>query len=332
MKPTMSRLPPGPPLLGAIVLLAALSLAIAAGAAAVQFAQFDGVVKPAPADARRLGGYFSPPYKSGPPPSVIGEMLVRNAPAKLRAGCAATVAGWGAAARGSGRVTVRILAMVNGTAWFAYRCASHEPRFAGDYTEQLAAFNTTRKKIEFLKLSTADDRGDTLYHVGYSQTVKLHGAGNSAAFEVFAVTGNLGGGESRTAGAPSAQNRAEQYRETENRFVVVANSAPAAKVVLSLVTARHRPAGTNRKVAAGGEASGEYQAALQYEHDLAGHLTAIVAYARSSTASGPPRFTVTRFAWNRHKFRFTETAPEAGRKRHRPPAPQPWEPLPPVPR
>ncbi len=328
MKPILSSLPP---VLGATVLLAVLSLGASAGAATVKLVQFDGVVKPAPADARRLAGYFSPPYKSGPPPSVIGEMLIRNAPAKLRAGCAAAVDSWGAGAHGSSRVTVRILAMVNGTAWFAYRCASHEARFAGDYTEQLAGFNTARKQIEFLKLSTPDDRGDTLYHVGYSQTVKLHGAENSAAFQVFAVTAKLGDGESRTAGASPGQNRAERYGASENRFVIVANSAPASKVVLSLVTARHRPDAANRNVAAVGGASGEYHAALQYEHDLTGHLTAVVVYARGSTAGGQPRFTVTRFAWNRHKSRFAETAPEAGRKRHRPQQQQQqWVPLPPV--
>jgi len=65
-----------------------------------------------------------------------------------------------------------------------------------------------------------------------ANVLKLIGAENSAAFELFAVNSTPVDGKA---------NRSTRDRVSENRYVIVANSAAATKIVLSLVTARVRP-------------------------------------------------------------------------------------------
>jgi hypothetical protein len=326
MKPSRRPLP-----LAATAILAALYLAASAVAATVNLAQSDQAVAPAPADARRLATYFSPPYQAGPLPSAVEEILARSAPAELRAGCAAMVDSWGPAARGTSRLSVRILAVAGGSAWLAYRCDSRDsrlPQFEGNYSERLAVFNSARRIIQFLDLKASEDTTATLYHVGLAETLKLRGAENSAAFEVFAVGSSpADGGASRDAGDSSSQDRATQDGQAENRFVVIANSATAAKLVLALVTARKRTGARNGDTAgAGASDSDEYRAALHFDHDLTGHLTAIEAYYRAAPPGARSRFGVLRYAWNPATFTFAVAKPLA-----RPAHPQQPVRLPPVP-
>jgi len=309
---------PTPLLLLAVAMLVALSLAVPVAAATVNFAQSSEAIAPAPADARRLAAYFSPPYQAGPMPPAVEEILLRDASANLRAGCAATVDRFGAAARGSSRISLSILAVAGGSAWLAYRCDSRLPQFDGAYSERLAVFNSARRTIQFLDLKTSDDTADALYHVGLAETVKLRAAENSAAFEVFAMS-------------PS-HDRAGPPRQAENRFVVIANSRTQARTALSVVTARHRPAtaidaapGVTPRVAAGDV----YRAGIRFDHDLTGNLTAVVAYYRDVHA----RSGVTRYEWIPAAFRFAVARPiplpPVGAESE-PAAEQPPIPLPPV--
>jgi hypothetical protein len=323
MKPTLSSRPLR---LAATVILAALYLAASTVAATVNLAQSDQAVAPAPADARRLAAYFSPPYQAGPLP-VADEILARSAPAELRIGCAAMVDSWGRSARGSSRVSIRILAVAGGSAWIAYRCDSRIPQFEGNYSERLAAFNSARRLIEFLDLKANEDTAATLYHIGLATTLKLRGAENSAAFVVFAV------GSSPLQERSASRDSAAPQGQAENRYVVVANSATAARPVLVLVTARRRRGASVGGDAAGTEPTGadssnsdEYRAALRFDHDLSGHLTAIEAYYRAAPPGARSRFGVLRYVWNPARFTFAAAKPLA-----RPPRLQAPTRLPPVP-
>ena len=328
MKPSPSRLPI---LLAATALIAALAPATRAVPATVNLVQSNQVVAPAPADARRLSTYFSPPYQAGPLPPAVEEILLRNAPADLRAQCATMVASWGATARGSSRVSLRILGVADGSAWVTYRCGSRLPQFDGNYSERLAAFNSTRGTIQFLDLKANEDTAATLYHVGLAATLKLHGAENSASFVVFAVSFNPArGSTSREASAAAPQRDASAQDSAgrdhagydgpaENRLVVIANSAGATKPVLSLVTARKRP-GARIGDTADGNASDvdEYRAGLRYEHDLAGYLTAVGAYYRDAPPGAHPRFGVVRYVWNPATLTFAPAKPIPPPSVHRP--------------
>jgi hypothetical protein len=317
MTPTHSS----PLSLAATAILAALYLAASAVAATVNLAQSDQAVAPAPTDARRLATYFSPPYQAGPLPSAVDEILARSAPAELRAGCAAMVDSWGPAARGSSRVSIRILAIAGSSAWVAYRCDSRIPQFEGNYSERLAVFNSARRMIQFLDLEAKEDTAATLYHVGLATTLKLRGAENSDAFVVFAV------GSSPSQERSASRDRAAPEGQAENRYVVIANSAIAAKPVLALETARQRP-GVSVGDTAGSDSSNsdEYRAALRFDHDLTGHLTAIEAYYRAAPPGARSRFGVLRYVWNPASFTFA-----AGKPLARQPHPQEPVRLPPVP-
>jgi len=280
----------------ATVLIATMSIAAVAAAATVNLPQSSQTVAPAPADARRLSAYFPPPYHSGPLPPAVEEILLRSAPAELHAGCAAMVDSWGDSARGSSRVSLRILAVANGNAWLAYRCDSRLPQFEKYYSERLAAFTSARGTIQFLSLSANEDTRATLYHVGFAETLKLRGAENSAAFVVFADSADPFDREA---------NHDSGNRFSENRFVVVANTAAAARPVLALVTARKRPGANDRDPSNGGE----YRAVLRFDHDLTGHLTAIGAYHREQPRGAPPRFGITRYVWNAATLGFDLAKP-----------------------
>ncbi len=309
MKPTS--------LLRLAIALFATFAAAASAAATASFGQSNQVVAPAPADARRLATYFSPPYQAGPMPLAVEEILLRDSPADLRAGCAATVDRFGPAARGSSRVAMRIMAVAGGSAWVTYRCSSRLAEFDGLYSERLAVFNSTRRVIQFLDLRTAEDTPDTLYHVGLSETVKMRGAENSASFELFAMS--------------PGHDRASPPRRTENRFVVIANSPTRAGTALSVVTGRQRPA-TATDDGSGAPPASAYRAAIRFDHDLTGHLTAVVAYYRDAGA----RSSATRYVWIPAALRFAVARPiplpPIGEAPPGQPLPeQPPEPLLPVP-
>jgi len=314
MKPTLSRLPIP---LAVTVLLAALSLPARAIAAPVNLAQSDQIVTPVSADARRLAAYFSPPYHAGPLPPAVEEILLHNAPAELRAGCAAMVDSWGAAARGTSRLSIRILAVASGSAWLAWRCDSRIVRFENHYSEQLAVFTTARGTIQFLDLKAHEDTGATLYHVSFAETLELRDAESSAAFEVFAVGSSVRGGASNNAGGPLAEDSSASEaptasaRKAENRFVVIGNSAAAAKVVLALVTARERPNAPKGETGGAGafDSDDEYRVALRFDHDLTGHVTAISAFYRDQSIGPRPRFGIIRYVWNPAMFTFAVAAP-----------------------
>jgi hypothetical protein len=273
-----------------------LSIAAPTVATAANFAQSNQVVTPAPADAHRLAAYFTPPYAPGPMPPRVHEILLRSAPPDLPASCAAMVDGWGAAARGSSRVTARILGVADGNAWIAYRCDSRLPQFTYDYSERLAAFNSSRGAIQFLDLAAPQDPPATLYHVGFSTTLKLIGAEDSAAFEVFAVE-------------PAPRNSATNHaaRSSENRYAIVANSTSATRVALTLVTARSGPDAVDRDSALGD--SSEYRATLRFDHDIEGHLTFINVYHRDSTVAAKPHFGLARYAWSEATLTFVSVKP-----------------------
>lgn len=297
------------------------TLAAPSAAATSGFAQTNQVVAPAPADARRLASFFSPPYQAGPMPSAVEEILLRDVPLEMRAECAATVARWAPGARGRARIALHILAVAAGSAWLAYRCDSQAGPFDGRYNERLAVFNSTRRTIQFLDLETSHDRADTIYHVGLSAIVKLRGAENSAAFEVFVASPSPG------QGSPP--------RQTENRFVVIANAPSRAWTALSVVTARQRLATADAAAPGatpGVTAGGVYRAGVRFEHDIDGNLTAVVAYYRDARS----RSGVTRYVWIPSALRFAVARPlplppvgqaSTGRA---PPAPPPVL-LPPVP-
>jgi hypothetical protein len=273
-----------------------LSITVPTVASAAYFAQSNQVVTPAPADAHRLAAYFTPPYAPGPMPPRVHEILLRNAPPDLAASCAAMVDALGDGARGSSRVTARILGVADGNAWIAYRCDSRLPQFAYDYSERLAGFNSSRGTIQFLDLAAPQDPPATLYHVGFSTTLKLIGAENSAAFEVFAVE-------------PAPRNSTDNHaaRSSENRYVIVANSPSATRVALTLVTARTRADAVNRDSALGD--SSEYRAMPRFEHDIDGHLTFVDVYHRDSTVVAKPHFGLARYAWSEATLTFISVKP-----------------------
>lgn len=283
----------------------AIVLAIAAfpiaqsGAAMVNLPQSNQAVTPSPADSRRLVKNFTPPYRSGPLPPAVNEILLRNAPPELRRACAAMVDSWGADTRGSARVTVRILAVAGGNAWVAYRCDSRSQRYEDQYSERLATFSAKRGAIQFIDLAAPDDTRATLYHVGLANTVKLLGTENSAAFEVFAVN------------SVPRDRDANRDRMVENRYVIVANSATSTNIALSLVTRRVRP-GANDPTATGNtdEARNvQAQAGLRFGHDLAGHLTSVNVYHQDRSPDAESHYGLTHYEWNRATLTFELAAP-----------------------
>jgi hypothetical protein len=294
MKLTLGRLPIR---LATITLLAASYSVSIAFAAVVNLTQSDQVITPVPADARRLATYFSPPYHTGPIPPAIKEILLRNTPPEFRAGCAAMVDSLGNAARGSSRVSIRILAVAESSAWLGWRCDSRVGRFDSAYSEQLAIFSASRATIQFFDLKAPQDTGVTFYHVSFAETLKLRNAGGSAAFELFAVG----------PGVPATG----LSRKAENRFVVIADSATAAKMALALVTARERPGAPSGGTAGGStlNSDDEYRAAMRFEHDLTGNVTAINVFYRDQAVVPRPRFGNLRYVWNPAAFAFTEAAP-----------------------
>lgn len=279
--------------------ITALSLPARAAAALVNLPQSNRIVAPAAADSRRLTKYFTPPYRPGPLPPEVDEMLLRSAPPELGRACAAMVDSWGAEARGSSRVSVRIMAVAGGNAWVAYRCDSRVPQYAGLYSERLATFSAQRGAIQFIDLGTPDDSRATLYHVALSNTVKLLGAESSAAFQVFAVNA-----------APGASG-AKQGGDAENRYVIVASSAAATRVALSLVTRRVRPGANDRAVTgnAGGDHEVQSQAGLRFGHDLAGHLTGVNVYHRDRSTGLESHYGFTHYEWNRASLTFEVAEP-----------------------
>ena len=223
-------------------------------------------------------------------------MLLRSAPPELHRACAAMVDSWGGEARGSARVTVRIIGVAGGNAWVAYRCDSRLPQFANQYSERLAIFSAHRGAIQFIDLAAPDDTGATLYHVALANVVKLLGAESSAAFEIFAVN--------------SAPRRggASDGHDAENRYVIVANSAAMTKIALSLVTRRVRPTANDRAVTGDGD-DVQAQAGLRFGHDLAGHLTAVNVYHHDRSTGLESHYGLTHYEWNRANLTFEVATP-----------------------
>ena len=173
--------------LGVALSIVALLIARPTAAAFVNFSQSNEVVTPSSADSRRLSKYFTPPYRLGPLPPEVSEILLRSAGPQLDRACATMIDSWGANVRGSARVSLRILAVAGGNAWVAYRCDSRLPQYENEYSERLAIFSAKRGGLQFIDLAAADDTRATLYHVALANVLKLIGAENSAAFELFAV-------------------------------------------------------------------------------------------------------------------------------------------------
>jgi hypothetical protein len=281
------------------------------------FAQSSQTVTMAPPEAHRLAGYFTPPFHPGPMPSVVSDILLRSASAELHDACAAMVDSWGGAARGSARVTMKILGVTAGNAWIAYRCDSRVPRFANDYSERLASFSASRGTIQFIDLVTPTDNAATFYHVSLASMVKLAGAENSAAFEVFAFNTNP---------LDTDANHAAQNRTSENRFVVIANSPTTTKIALTLVTAREQPDRKNHRAGVEGlAANGEdYRAAIHFDHDLRGHLTAVNAYHHDRPSGARSSYGTSRYEWDEASLTFASAVPFAipkGRGKRLPPVP-----------
>jgi hypothetical protein len=300
--------------LGVALSIAALLIARPAAAAFVNFSQSNEVVTPSSADSRRLSKYFTPPYRLGPLPPEVSEILLRSAGPQLDRACATMIDSWGANVRGSARVSLRILAVAGGNAWVAYRCDSRLPQYENEYSERLAIFSAKRGGLQFIDLAAADDTRATLYHVALANVLKLIGAENSAAFELFAVNSTPVDGKA---------NRSTRDWVSENRYVIVANSAAATKIALSLVTARVRP-GANYRAGSGGvddNAGFESRAGLRFGHDRAGHLMAVNVYHHDYSgdyhrnnpgdrSDAESRYGVTHYDWNRATLTFEVTRPE----------------------
>ncbi len=300
-----------------IVLVVMTALTLANVANAFQgFAQSSQTVTMAPPEARRLAGYFTPPFHPGPMPSAVSDILLRSASTELHDACAAMVDSWGGAARGSARTMMKILGVTAGNAWIAYRCDSRVPRFANDYSERLASFSAARGTIQFIDLATPTDNAATFYHVGLASMVKLAGAENSAAFEVFAFNTNP---------LDTDPNHAAQNRTSENRFVVIANSSTTTKIALTLVTAREHPGGKNRAGVESSAANGEdYRAAIHFDHDLQGHVTAINAYHHDRPSGARSSYGMSRYEWDAVSLTFAPAVPFAipkGKGKRLPPVP-----------
>jgi hypothetical protein len=290
-----------------VLAFAAASWTMPAIATIVNLTQSNQSVVLPSSDSRKLGSYFTPPYRSGPMPPQVNEILLRNAPSELRTACAAMVNSWGPRARGSERVTVRILALTKGSAWTTYRCDSRLPQFASVYSERLAAFSAARSTIQFIDLAAADDTRATLYHVGLAETLKLLGADNSASFEVFAVNSNPLAGAAANASPGQFSGASNPRVSSENRLVIVANSAAATKVALTLVTARVRPGANSRETSPSDGA--EYRAQARFDHDVAGHLTFVSVYHRDSPPGARPQFGLARYAWDATTLTFVPAKP-----------------------
>ena len=287
---------------GAITVALVLSIAALAitqpAAATINLPQSNQTVTPSTADSRRLIKNFTPPYRPGPLPPEVNEMLLRSAPPELHRACAAMVDSWGAAARGSARVTVRIIAVAGGNAWVAYRCDSLLQQFANQYSERLATFSARRGAIQFIDLAAPDDNRATLYHVALANTVKLLGAESSAAFEVFAVRS-----------APRGSG-ADGGHDVENRYVIVANSAAVTKIALSLVTRRVRPTANDQPVTGNRDDDNvQSQAGLRFGHDLAGHLTGVNVYHHDRSTGLESHYGLTHYEWNRASLTFEVAEP-----------------------
>jgi hypothetical protein len=281
-----------------------------ATATIVNLSQSDRTIVMPPGDSHKLAGYFTPPYRPGPMPPQVNEILLRNAPSELRTACAAMVDSWGPRARGSERVTVRILALANGSAWTTYRCDSRLPQFANIYSERLAVFSAARGTIQFIDLAAAEDTRTTLYHVGLAETLKLLGADNSASFEVFAVNSNplAGATNYSSPGQLTGDSGSSKPRvSSENRLVIVANSASATTIALTLVTARVGPGADSRETSPGDSA--EYRAQTRFDHDRAGHLTFVSVYHRDSPPGARPHFGLTRYTWDAATLTFVPAKP-----------------------
>jgi hypothetical protein len=264
----------------------------------VNLPQSNQVVAPAPTNARRLTNYFTPPYRPGPLPPEVNEMLLRSAPPELHRACTMMIDSWGADARGSSRVTVRIIAVAGGNAWVAYRCDSHLPQFANQYSERLATFSAKRSVIQFIDLAAPGDTPATLYHVALANMVKMLGAESSAAFEVFAVNS-----------APRGDH-ASGGHDAENRYVIVANSAEVTKIALSLVTRRVRPPANDQAVTGNGDDHiVQSQAGLRFGHDLAGHLTGVNVYHHDRSTGLESPYGLTHYEWNRASLTFEVAEP-----------------------
>jgi hypothetical protein len=282
----------------AIVLsVAALSIAQPA-AAMVNLPQSNQVVAPSAADSRRLIKNFTPPYRPGPMPQEVDEILLRNAPPELHRACAAMVDSWGGEARGSSLVTVRIIAVAGGDAWVAYRCDSRLPPFANQYSERLATFSAQRGAIQFIDLAAPDDTRATLYHVALANMVKLLGAESSAAFEVFAVN------------SPPRGGGASRGHDAENRYVIVANTAATTQLALSLVTRRVRPTANDQALTGNGDDDNvQSQAGLRFGHDLAGHLTGVNVYHHDRSTDLESHYGLTHYEWDRASLTFEVAEP-----------------------
>jgi hypothetical protein len=290
-------------LCGAIAIALAITISIAGPVAAtlINLTQSNQAVAPSTADLRHLSKYFTPPYRPGPLPPEVNEILMRSAPPELHRACAAMVDSWGANARGTARVTIRILTVAGGNAWVAYRCDSRLPQYDNEYSERLATFSAKRGAIQFIDLAAPDDSRAMLYHVALANTLKLLGAENSAAFEVFAVNSSP-----RTSDA----NQTTRDRVSENRYVIIANSAAATKIALSLVTMRVRPGAAPRAPAGSGDDDNvASQAGLRFGHDLAGHLTAVNVYNHDRSPGTESHYALTHYEWSRATLTFEVAAP-----------------------
>ncbi len=282
--------------------ITALSIARPVAAELLNLPRSNQAVAPSTADSRRLSKYFTPPYRPGPLPPEVNEILLRSAGPELHRACAAMVDSWSANARGTARVTIRILTVAGGNAWVAYRCDSRLPQYDNEYSERLATFSAKRGAIQFIDLAAPDDTRATLYHVALANTVKLLGAENSAAFEVFAVNSAPHYGDA---------TQATRDRVAESRYVIIANSAAATKIALSLVTRRVRP-GTNDHAASGNandDNNVASQAGLRFGHDLAGHLTAVNVYHHDRSPGIESHYGLTHYEWNRATLTFAVAAP-----------------------
>jgi hypothetical protein len=302
-----------------VLSIAALSIASPVAAALINLPQSNQAVAPSMADSRRLTKYFTPPYRLGPLPPEVDEILLRSAGPELHRACAAMVDSWGANARGSARVTIRILVVAAGNAWVAYRCDSRLRQFENQYSERLATFNAKRGAIQFIDLAAPDDTRETLYHVALANTVKLLGAESAAAFEVFAVNSLPHDGHA---------NHAMRDRISENRYVIIANSAAMTKIALSLVTRSVRPGAGPGAPADGGQNIGPNigedngrdneanddsnvasQAGLRFGHDLAGHLIAVNVYHQDRSPGLESHYGLTHYDWNRTTLTFEVAVP-----------------------
>ncbi|HXR26164.1 MAG TPA: hypothetical protein VN742_12425, partial [Candidatus Binataceae bacterium] len=79
-----------------VLSIAALSIARPVAAALVNLPQSNQAVAPSTTDSRRLTKYFTPPYRPGPLPPEVNEILLRSAPPEFHRACAAMVDSWGA--------------------------------------------------------------------------------------------------------------------------------------------------------------------------------------------------------------------------------------------